>query len=261
MNCSTPQPPACETAPAARWGTWSVVHLESTDSTNDTARAHPVWTAVVADHQSTGRGRHGRAWASGAGGLWCSLVLPTPGDPDTWKPLPLVIGLAVIRTLDAMDVRARMRWPNDIMADGKKLAGLLLERYAPDRVVAGIGLNLTNSPAEEDPSLEPIAIRLADLCPALPSRDDFLIRLLGHVEEAYRQMDEQGFPSLITEINRIWGTCPRPVEIDTRDGTIPGDFLGIDEVGDLILEDRENRVRQTFCAAHVSQLRERETTH
>lgn len=160
-----------------------------------------------------------------------------------------------------MDVKTRMRWPNDIIADGKKLAGLLLERYEADRVIAGIGLNLYNSPAEDDPSLEPIATRLADLCSAPPSRDDLLVRLLGAVEEACRQMQQEGITTLIPEINRIWGTCPRQVEIDTRAGTVRGNFLGIDETGDLILENGETGTRQTFCAAHVSQLREGDPNH
>ncbi|MEO0454185.1 MAG: biotin--[acetyl-CoA-carboxylase] ligase [Verrucomicrobiota bacterium] len=236
------------------WENWKVVTLTETSSTNEAARDYDAWTAVVAEKQTVGRGRHGRAWASGPGGLWCSLVLPTPGKPEQWEALPLAVGLSVIRTLAAMDVDARMRWPNDIMVNDRKLAGLLLERYAPDCVVAGIGINLTNSPAEEDPGLESIAIRLADLTPAVPAVDDFLIRLLGRVHEVHQQVSETGIEPLITELNQMWGSLPRPVELHTPEGVIKGDFQGINTQGNLLLKRDPESDSTEFCAAHVSQL-------
>ncbi|MEM1158175.1 MAG: biotin--[acetyl-CoA-carboxylase] ligase [Verrucomicrobiota bacterium] len=239
-----------------KWKNWNILPFKETPCTNEIARNQPAWTAVVADTQTAGRGRHGRHWTSDAGGLWLSAVLPTPGGPERWAALPLAIGLAVIRTLAKLSVAARMRWPNDIIVADRKLAGLLLERYADDRVVAGIGLNLTNTPADTSPELAGIATRLCDLTPSLPSRDEFLISLLSHLHEIHQEMPSGGVESLVDELNCMWGDLPRPVELDVQGKLIAGNFMGVTNTGDLILLDDEGR-KSVHNAAYVAILREK----
>ncbi len=252
---STPQ-----ALPPFEWKNWRILPLKEIPSTNEEARHHPDWTAVVADSQTAGRGRHGRAWTSDLGGLWLSAVLPTPGAPERWQTLPLAVGLAVIRTLSKINVKARMRWPNDIMVNDRKLAGLLLERYSDDRVVAGIGINLTNSPASSSPELKDITTRLCDLTPSLPSRDEFLISLLSHLFEIHQQMQNGGVASLVDELNQMWGPLPRPVELDVGQNTISGNFHGITESGDLILRD-DTGMETVHNSAYVAMLREKKSTN
>ena len=116
------------------------LHLRATTSTNDRARAlaatgAPHGTLVTASEQTAGRGRQGRTWAAPAGqALLCSLVLRS-ADPL----LPLRAGLAVA---DVAGAAARVKWPNDVLLDGRKLAGVLVEaRPQEGWAVLGIGLN------------------------------------------------------------------------------------------------------------------------
>jgi len=223
------------------------------DSTNETARMSPDWTAVVANRQSRGRGRHGRIWQSGLGGLWCSLVLPTPGPVCHWESLPLAVGLAVIRTLQRWEIDARLRWPNDIMVDDRKLAGLLLERYDPGRVVVGIGLNIRNDPAEDDPSLAALVTTLSQLLPLAPQRDEVLVQLLECVRHTHQMMNQLGIEGLLTDLNSLWGSLPRTVRLILPDRQIEGSFLGVDSRGRLRLERSPGKL-EMFSPAHVTQL-------
>ena len=106
-------------------------------------------TAVVATEQTGGRGSRGRAWHSGRGGLWCSVLFrPIGGAPELAS---LRVGLATAEVLDAMGLgeRVMLKWPNDLMLADRKLGGILCEsRWQGDQlgwIAAGIGINVTNA--------------------------------------------------------------------------------------------------------------------
>jgi len=113
------------------------LRLGSVPSTQDVARDLPVGSIVVADHQSSGRGTHGRRWEAPPGtALLASFVLaPSP-------VLSLVVGVAAA---EACGPPVRLKWPNDLLLDGRKLGGILVEA-TPVKAVAGIGINLTWAP-------------------------------------------------------------------------------------------------------------------
>jgi BirA family biotin operon repressor/biotin-[acetyl-CoA-carboxylase] ligase len=120
------------------------LHLRVTDSTNTRARelaaaGAPHGTLITAAEQSAGRGRQGRTWAAPAGrALLCSLVLREPP-----RLLPLAAGVAVAEVADVSGARAGVKWPNDVLVDGRKLAGILVEGRPQERwAVLGIGLNV-----------------------------------------------------------------------------------------------------------------------
>src|SRR5207237_2790007 len=114
-----------------------IVRLASTPSTQDVARDLPVGTAVVADFQTAGRGRLRRVWEAPPGtALLASFVMPAR---------PLASLAAGVAAAHACGPSARLKWPNDVLLHGAKLAGILAERLA-DRVVLGIGVNLTAAP-------------------------------------------------------------------------------------------------------------------
>ncbi len=114
-----------------------VVYCNETDSTNRVARGCDVGAVVVADHQTAGRGRLGRTWASEPGAnLLLSLVMAAPADPAKAPRLCLLWAAAIAEALDV-----RVKWPNDLVdAEGRKLGGLLAELDGR-RIVLGIGLN------------------------------------------------------------------------------------------------------------------------
>lgn len=142
-----------EGQPVAFWeNLWAVPRLEihgRLGSTNDRARALAeegwgVYTTVIADEQTEGRGRSGARWYSAPGaGLWISVLLPAAPAAH----LPLLVGLAVADAVERTcpGVRARIEWPNDVTLGDRKVAGILCEGVG-DHVVAGIGINVTMPP-------------------------------------------------------------------------------------------------------------------
>lgn len=164
---------ALSDVPASRWEGEAVEHwrrawripdlrvFHSAGSTNDVLRTladagAPAGTTVLADTQSRGRGQHGRAWLAPPGKALLVSVLLRPdlaaGRIASPAVVPLRVGLAVARALERVaGVRPGIKWPNDLLLDGRKLAGILCEGVfgaGKAFVVAGIGVNVSQSPAE-----------------------------------------------------------------------------------------------------------------
>ena len=110
----------------------------------------PEGTVVVAEEQTAGRGRRGRSWDSTSrAGLWWSLLLRPHTSPDRLGWLPLVVGVGVARGVHASSGAAvTLKWPNDVLVDGSKLAGILAERLADGAVVVGVGINVDQDVSE-----------------------------------------------------------------------------------------------------------------
>jgi BirA family biotin operon repressor/biotin-[acetyl-CoA-carboxylase] ligase len=135
------------------------LHLRETGSTNDRARdlavaGAPHGTLVTAGHQTAGRGRYGRTWSAPPGrSILMSLIVRPPGEL-----LPLRAGLAVAEVAGPV---ARVKWPNDVLLEGRKLAGVLAEGRPQDGwAVIGIGLNVAVDPADLPPEVRGIAATL-----------------------------------------------------------------------------------------------------
>ena len=125
-----------------------VIHrLRQVPSTQDEARRlvesgeGEAGHVVVADHQTEGRGRFGRSWLSPVGGLYATFIVARHAM------IPLISGVAVLRALARFGVNARFKWPNDLVVDGRKLAGVLIETVG-DAALVGIGINLADAPLE-----------------------------------------------------------------------------------------------------------------
>ncbi len=123
---------------------WKYQHFETVISTNDTARDYPPFTIITANSQTNGRGRYGRAWESAPGNLYFSAVLPI--DEKTTNFMPFVAAVAVVDAL--APIRTQLKWPNDVLLDGQKIAGILLER-SDNGLIVGIGINLSHAPKTE----------------------------------------------------------------------------------------------------------------
>jgi len=136
---------------------WRIELLEQTGSTNAVVAARardgePHGLVVVAEEQTEGRGRQGRSWVSPKGaGLTFSVLLRPDLPADRWGWVPLLGGLAVAQALQAQaEVAAEVKWPNDVLIDGLKVAGLLSE-VVGKAVVLGVGLNVTTREEELPP--------------------------------------------------------------------------------------------------------------
>jgi BirA family transcriptional regulator, biotin operon repressor / biotin---[acetyl-CoA-carboxylase] ligase len=143
-------------------------HFRVTDSTNARARGlaeggAPGGTVVTADEQSAGRGRQGRSWSAPPGGALLYSAILRPLD-ERHLLLPLAVPVAVCEAAEelAPGIECRIKWPNDVWLDGRKLAGVLIEAKPQSGwAVIGVGLNLTIGPGEFPPDLRDRAISLA----------------------------------------------------------------------------------------------------
>lgn len=251
----------------AEWQLPALVALRSTPSTNDVARrmaeagaAHG--TTVLADHQTAGRGRHGRVWSDRpAASLLLSMVLrpahPGPqGDTEirarATEPavLPLLVGLAcahAIRALCSADVR--IEWPNDLVVDDLKLGGVLCEAAlhagAVDFVVAGIGINVQAVPNDLDADTRAAATCLASVGGSVDraSLAAEVVRRLARL-----RADSRLEPAELAELRRLDALAGRRVRLGT--GT-EGVALGILADGALEL-DQGGGARLAVRAGSVS---------
>ena len=235
------------------WRGWTLHEADTLASTNDYARDLAPWHTIRARTQTGARGRHGRLWSSGEGGLWISIVLPLDPPDRGWSAFPLAAGLAVVSTLRGLGLNhARLRWPNDVLIGPKKICGILMEKFASDRVVVGLGLNVTNNPSA-DPALTAIATSLAEEMPIAPPLENVYEEILIALRVLHGRVAEEGFASLADDINRHWGGT-REVELHIANNTIRGPFLGIDARGDLLVEIEGHAV--SHSAPHVQLMRE-----
>lgn len=255
MNSTASFPtPAEEEGPC---GNWTYHEWAEAFSTNDLARMLPPRHIAVCRVQTGGRGRFNRKWIGGEGGLWASFTIPLnhPEASSTvcWGHLPLVAGLALLNMLHEMGVTcARLRWPNDLLADKSKLAGILVERPAENMAVIGIGINVFNDVASMAGEIKDPAARLADLVRDCPSLHAVLVSLGSHLDQVLSTFSHGGIPALQQGLARAWAG-QRPVSILTDEGTIRGIFTGIDDQGNPVLSLPAGAIR-TIPAHLVNRL-------
>jgi BirA family biotin operon repressor/biotin-[acetyl-CoA-carboxylase] ligase len=189
------------------------------DSTMRIAAGLPFGHVVVAEEQLAGQGRHGHAWHSEKGaGLYCSIVLePTP-------LLTLALGLA---TAEAIGVPCDLRWPNDVMLDGKKLAGILVQ-LVDGKAIAGIGLNLNHTAFP--PEIEATSLRMHTGRETQPA--DLLGALLPAVE-SYTALPPDDILRLFTRGSSY--AAGRRVSVQMPDGVVYGMTRGLTPDGYLIV--------------------------
>ena len=228
----------------------NVLLLERTASTNDVARAlvermvaedtELLPTCVAARRQTAGKGRSGRSWeTSGEGAVAVSLVAPWPEGPGRIR-VPVATGIVLARSLSAaFGIDLRLKWPNDLLSRGKKVAGILVEgRTLPDGtgyVVVGVGLNAGTTRAELDALALPGATSLAleGVEPALLARDLPLVAVLEALD-ASLAAEVDDLPSAFAG-----ATVHRPGDaLEVRDGekVVRGRYVGLTRDGLLRLE-------------------------
>ena len=228
----------------------------STGSTNaDLAAAArsgaPDRTVLIAEHQSAGRGRNTRAWlAPPRAGLSLSVLLRPEGVPgNRWGWLPLLVGVAVADAVSAAaEIPTALKWPNDLLVNGRKCAGILAEVADAGAFVVGIGLNVTQRPDELPPDAD--ATSLAIEAAACTDRDPLLravLRELAVLDRRWR--DHAGDPDatgLRDAYRARCATLGRRVDVRLPgDVTLVGEAADIDEYGRLQVRDEhgeEHRV-------------------
>jgi BirA family biotin operon repressor/biotin-[acetyl-CoA-carboxylase] ligase len=223
-----------------------IVHRETIDSTNrlaaELARGGAAeGTVVLAEQQTAGRGRLGRSWVSPARlNLYASLILRPAIPPLEVPRLTLVAGLAVAQAIrETAALPAEIKWPNDVLLGGHKVAGVLTELEAETErvrfVIVGIGVNLNASRTDFPPGLQRKATSLALAGGAPVDRAAFTGRLLGALETLYATFLRGGFAALRARYEELHCLSGRSVKIDGRP-PVAGVVRGVDDGGALLVE-------------------------
>ena len=198
---------------------------------------------VLAERQTGGRGRGSNRWWSAAGGLTFSLVLevtPETLTPDRWPQLSLAAGLAVCQTLEEAlpQAECRVKWPNDVFLNGKKVCGILCESVPGwrDRLVLGIGLNINNSLADAPAEVQQSAISLVDVSGGARDLTALLLGLLDRLDERWRQLALGRFAESAAAFRQRCYLTGKTLTIVSGGRTLVGRCQGIDDSGELLLQ-------------------------
>ncbi|MCF3642024.1 biotin--[acetyl-CoA-carboxylase] ligase [Rhizobium sp. TRM95111] len=194
---------------------------------------------ITAARQTSGRGRRGRAWASEPGNLYASLLLIDPAPLGRLPSLPLAVAVAVqaaIASVMPPGVDVRVKWPNDILVDGRKVCGILVESETlaagGQAVVIGIGINVAVAP---DHGLYPVATLRDFGCAASP--DELFAHLFRAMAVVLGDWDGgQGIAPVIERWRSVAGGIGERITVNLPDRAISGRFAGIDDTGLLKLD-------------------------
>lgn len=235
-------------------------HYDTIDSTNEQARLladqHPEQVLLVtAETQTAGRGRRGRSWQSPRGGVWMSLVWPMCRAPQAYQSTPLIAALATCRcigqVLPSTTGSLKIKWPNDLLLAGRKVAGVLCEQWLPGHssrtpagsIVIGVGINVNFDPTE---LINPVRTSATTLrqwhggpVQVQTVIDQFAIQaplLMG-------QLEHKGFTSqLRSPLQSALAFIGQSISISTGPRLIHGEVQDLDEQGRLVVKTADGPV-------------------
>lgn len=229
-----------------------IYHFFKLDSTNTVAlrlgeEGEPHGTLVLAEEQTAGRGRAGRSWSSErSAGIYASVLLRPAISPAHAPLLTLVGGLAV-RDAAASELPAApdIRWPNDLLLNGKKFCGILTEMQAePDRIhyaVVGIGVNVNQTKMPGDLANTATSLRMETR--GAHSRVDLLCRLLRHLDRYYNLFMAEGAAPILRHFAQVSSYCEgKRVRVTTATETFAGTTAGLEPSGVLRVRRDDGRI-------------------
>jgi BirA family transcriptional regulator, biotin operon repressor / biotin---[acetyl-CoA-carboxylase] ligase len=228
---------------------------DETQSTNDDALAAaksgaPHGALFGAEAQTRGRGRRGSEWLSEPGaGLWCSLLLRPELSAELLPGLSLCAGLAVRSAVAArVNAPVLVKWPNDVLAGGRKLAGILVESQVAGAniasVIIGIGINVKQTAFPD--SLASVATSLALLSASATGREQLLADVLRHLETELARLKHQGLAAVAEALRPHDALLGRRLRIDALEGV----GNGIDGAGRLLLRKTDGQL-EPVLSGHV----------
>ncbi len=217
----------------------------SVDSTNTVAATlakdgAQEGAAVVADSQQSGRGRLGRRWYSPEGvNLYTSIIFRPHLPPQEAHKFTFLAGVAVAEAVEEwLPVRVELKWPNDILVEGRKLGGILTELSSEaDRInfiVVGIGLNVNMDTECLPEDIESVATSLKEICGRELSRVHVVAGLYSSLEKWYKRFLEEGFEGVLKRWKDYFGFEGRRIVVKGRE-TVEGVCMGVDRDGALVL--------------------------
>ncbi len=225
-----------------------IIHKTVLNSTQDLAlkiaEIKPEGTVIIGEEQLKGKGRFGREWYSPQGGIWFSLILKPKIELWEITLLPLSIGLAIADPLVKLGLNAMLKWPNDLIINNKKIAGILLDISAEENkvnyIVIGIGINANiDNNRLLDLNATSIKIELGYEIDRIKLMRD----ILRSIEYRYERFNE-----CLDDYKRRCITLNKRVKVRTINEEFEGDAINIDNDGSLIVMLDNNSIRRVFSS-------------
>ena len=229
----------------------NVLHFETIDSTNDYAKKIGNelrdGSVIISEEQTKGKGRLGRVWESKAGeGIWISIILKPNIIPNKAPFITLIAGASIVKALNILGVDAKIKWPNDITINNKKLSGILTELSAEiervNYIVVGIGMNVKDTDFEEE---------LQDKATSLykenynVSRVDIVKEILCQFEKLYLDYIEKDDKKEVLDICRQYSAIiNKEIYVIKNDQKELVDCIGINEEGNLIIKNKDGNLEE-----------------
>ena len=235
-----------------KWVGCEILYFDSIDSTNTKAqelaeKGYPSGTLVVADKQIAGKGRRGRNWESPSGcGIFMTLMLKPDINPNNASMLTLVSALAVAKALaDITGKDAKIKWPNDIVIDGRKVCGILTAMSAQcDYIynnVIGIGITVNNSIFPEEISATASSLRLLSGGKKY-RRAEIIEKIMEYFEKYYSIfLETEDLSALVNEYDAMLVNMKKQVKVLDPKEPFEGKAMGITKTGELIVDTWESR--------------------
>ena len=204
----------------------------------------PDGFVLAAREQTAGRGRGDRSWDAGAGkNLTFSFVLTDDASPQRLVSIPMTVALSVAECLDGYGLVPNVKWPNDVLSDGKKLCGILTEKTG-DRVVVGIGINV-NMSEEEAAAIDRPATSLMIETAQPHYVETIFATLQPHLERRVEDWETDGFAAIAADWSARCHKLYEEIEVGDGDNKQTGILAGFGDFGQLILrlpDDTETEV-------------------
>jgi len=239
-----------------------VVFLPEVDSTHNLIKAYLANGAdeglvAVADSQTGGRGRMGRIWHSPPEtGVYLSVLLKPPVGPNHLALFTLLAGVTAVQTVNEFCLHpASLKWPNDILINGKKVCGLLCElvqnQGEPSGLIIGVGINVNHLPDQFPEDLKNIATSLRIVNNSLTDRLAVIRSFLMNLDREYQTYLKEGPRPIIEKWSRHTDLFGKKVSVTRGPNVIIGTATGLDKSGRLVLF-RDNGQEEAFDSGEVS---------
>lgn len=239
------------------FGKKDIIHFQETDSTNTRAKdlasnGAPEGTVVIAEKQTKGRGRRGRDWFSPVGdGIYASLILRPAISPVRAPKITLMAAVAVAESLLSLtQLDVRIKWPNDILINGRKIAGILTEISTEmdrvDYIVVGLGLNVNTSFESSSGEVKERATSILVETGKRFPRIKLIRTYLQLYEKYYEMFNKSGFEPIMSRWKELANILGQRIVVDTIGKKYIGEVLDVDDDGVLIMKDDQGTIHRIF---------------
>jgi len=243
----------------------NIYSFHEVESTNSIAKflaenGSPEGTIILAETQTKGRGRSGKKWESPTGGIWLSIILKDNIEPSKASIITLATGVAVAKILRKMNIDAKIKWPNDILINNKKVCGILTEANAKSNavyyVIVGVGIDTKIDIGTLADDIQEKTTSLNKETSEEIKEPSIVANFLNEFEEIYNLFKDEKFDEILYDWKQMNQTIGSYVEVKQPFGEVyRGRAVGIDNQGVLILELENGELKEIIsgeCILHNS---------